>query len=326
MKKYGVRLQYNVPGWAYYKRCIALQKYAPPDFDVSIGAWHPCDKIDQWPDDGKKWDLVLQLVPDHPAVRAKLDEHGMQDTLLVAGLNVGHGHHEERLRMCSEATDHIIVNNLACWEQLGKPKGMTWISNGVDLDVYRVTVPPKRRKPKVLWLGGEYHCKAPGQRKGTNIKRWHEILLPLADDLAKWDIEVDFCQVNSFDPSQFMGPDALVDWYNSSTVYVCASASEGTPNPALEAAACGCVVVSTPVGNMPELIEDGLNGCLVAQGKTDSVTRAGLLAAILHCHRMPGRIAEMATAMRTAIQPWHWKERSKQYFDLFRRLIVRGRV
>ncbi|MEO8601389.1 MAG: glycosyltransferase [bacterium] len=38
---------------------------------------------------------------------------------------------------------------------------------------------------------------------------------------------------------------------------------EGTPNPALEAAACGCTVVSTPVGTLPELIRDAANGYLV---------------------------------------------------------------
>ena len=49
----------------------------------------------------------------------------------------------------------------------------------------------------------------------------------------------------------------MAAWYDTGTVYVVASQFEGTPNPALEAASAGCVVVSTPVGNMPELIRDG---------------------------------------------------------------------
>ena len=31
---YRVRLQYDVPGWAYYRRCAALQKHAPADHVV----------------------------------------------------------------------------------------------------------------------------------------------------------------------------------------------------------------------------------------------------------------------------------------------------
>ena len=322
-RKYCVRLQHDGNGWAYSKRCLALQKYAPDDFDVSIGAWHIGPNKDPWPDE--RWDLVLQLVPDHPNVRAALDARGMTDTILVAGLNVGYAHSRERLRMCSDQTDHIVVNNYGCYDALGKPEGMTHISNGVDLETYRVTIPPAKRRPRVLWLGGKYHCAGPGQ-KGTSIKGWHEILLPLADKLVKWGIEVDFCQVESLKPKpgEIMDAEALVEFYNSGTIYVCASSSEGTPNPALEAAACGCVVVSTRVGNMMELIDDGLNGCLVDR-TTDSMTTASLLATILHCHRMPGRIAEMASAMREEIQSWHWKERSKQYFRLFRELIGRGR-
>ena len=55
----------------------------------------------------------------------------------------------------------------------------------------------------------------------------------------------------------------MVEFYHSLDVYVCASRSEGTPNPCLEAAACGLPVITTAVGNMPELIRDGHNGFLV---------------------------------------------------------------
>lgn len=45
----------------------------------------------------------------------------------------------------------------------------------------------------------------------------------------------------------------MVDYYNSIDVYVCASSIEGTPNPVLEAMACGVPVISTDVGIVPQL-------------------------------------------------------------------------
>jgi glycosyltransferase involved in cell wall biosynthesis len=52
-------------------------------------------------------------------------------------------------------------------------------------------------------------------------------------------------------------------FYNSLDLYIIASRSEGTPRPAIEAAACGIPVLSTDVGIIPELIDDGINGFIV---------------------------------------------------------------
>uniref|UniRef100_C6E5U6 Glycosyl transferase family 2 n=1 Tax=Geobacter sp. (strain M21) TaxID=443144 RepID=C6E5U6_GEOSM len=48
--------------------------------------------------------------------------------------------------------------------------------------------------------------------------------------------------------------DKMVEYYNSIDVYVCASSIEGTPNPVLEAMACGVPVISTDVGIVPQLL------------------------------------------------------------------------
>ena len=53
------------------------------------------------------------------------------------------------------------------------------------------------------------------------------------------------------------------EYYNSLDLYICASRSEGTPRPVIEAAACGVPVISTDVGIVPELIENDINGFIV---------------------------------------------------------------
>jgi glycosyltransferase involved in cell wall biosynthesis len=55
-------------------------------------------------------------------------------------------------------------------------------------------------------------------------------------------------------------PEDLAEIYRRSRVVVCASTCEGGPRFTVEAMACGTPVVSTPVGMMKELVEDGLNG------------------------------------------------------------------
>jgi glycosyltransferase involved in cell wall biosynthesis len=58
------------------------------------------------------------------------------------------------------------------------------------------------------------------------------------------------------------GPEELAELYRSSRLLVCASTSEGGPRVPLEALACGTPVVSTPVGVMGEVLEDGAAGVL----------------------------------------------------------------
>ncbi len=62
----------------------------------------------------------------------------------------------------------------------------------------------------------------------------------------------------------FITDDNLMrEYYNSLDLYICASRSEGTPRPVIEAAACGVPVISTDVGIVPELIYDDVDGFIV---------------------------------------------------------------
>ena len=64
----------------------------------------------------------------------------------------------------------------------------------------------------------------------------------------------------------------LPAYYSLMDVFVHPSLRDGMPNAVLEAMACGKPVIATPVGGVPDLIKDGVNGVLV------KVNDAGMLA------------------------------------------------
>ncbi|WP_457917451.1 glycosyltransferase [Candidatus Lokiarchaeum ossiferum] len=53
--------------------------------------------------------------------------------------------------------------------------------------------------------------------------------------------------------------------------FILPSLSEGLPNVLLEAMGCGCCVISTKVGGIPDIIVDSVNGILLESNSTDAI-------------------------------------------------------
>lgn len=103
--------------------------------------------------------------------------------------------------------------------------------------------------------------------------------------------------------------DAVRDFYQDLDVLAIASDMDGTPNPALEAAACGVPIVSNRIGNMPEFIDHGRNGLLIER------TVEGLTAAFGQLQSMPlAEIDAMGEAARRTVEAgWTWKRQAENY-------------
>jgi len=298
MKKprYKVRILYDVKGWAYYHRACALRKYAPSDFYIDIGADYgrALKKRD--------YHLIMQLAYSYiKPIRNHLNKRKSK-TKLMSSFNIGWGHHNKWLASTVRQCDAVVVNNLEMWQKAGPLPNTFHISNGVDRDIFQCKVPIEKRPLKVLWCGSKFHRK---------VKGYDEFLVPLKKQIEKLGVECDFRLTNSVGKGR-LTPEQMAEWYNTGCVYICSSLNEGTPNPALEAASCGCTVVSTAVGNMPELINPGENGYICKRTLDDMIR---------FVKKALKKRVKLHNNMQETIKSWHWGERSKQYFQLFRNVI-----
>jgi glycosyltransferase involved in cell wall biosynthesis len=114
-----------------------------------------------------------------------------------------------------------------------------------------------------------------------------------------------------------LGPEEMLALYRGLDWYLVASWHEGTPNPALEAAACGVPPVTTRVGNMVDLVRDGENGFFV-EPDADSI-----VAAFERLRERPaGEHERLAAAVRADIErEWTWERNAQAYRPAFERLL-----
>jgi glycosyltransferase involved in cell wall biosynthesis len=163
---------------------------------------------------------------------------------------------------------------------------------GIDLQRYRPVARRERVRPRVLFVGGRF-----AQKGGEDL------LNALGRDLGR-DLDLDIVtpapvperpgvRVHRLAPSD----PQLLDLQQQADVLCLPTHGDTNPWVLIEAMACGTPVVSTPVGGIPDLLDDGRAGVLTPYGDprslgdavrallTDAPRRSRLAAhALERCH------------------------------------------
>jgi glycosyltransferase involved in cell wall biosynthesis len=98
----------------------------------------------------------------------------------------------------------------------------------------------------------------------------------------------------------WVGPQEREALFRRADIFALPSRNEGLPMSVLEAMARGLPVIATPVGGVPELIDDGVNGILVPPGDAQALARA-----IARLASDPAARAALGAAARQTILARH---------------------
>lgn len=92
----------------------------------------------------------------------------------------------------------------------------------------------------------------------------------------------------------YVAPEELPPYYHLLDVFALPAIRDGLPNALLEAMACECAVVGTPVGGIPDAVRDNENGLLVPPG--NPVALASALNRLLDDAALRARLGKNARA------------------------------
>jgi glycosyltransferase involved in cell wall biosynthesis len=290
----------NRPGWAHDRKTDALVRVLADRYEIEKRFQSELTAADLEAADAilfYYWLQIDELPHLRPLLRAR------RDRLLLGVCS----HHEldgawrmPGLGTLAEARA-VFVNNRLLLDELEPllPVPVYYTPNGVDTTFFRPPAVPPAATPRlrVGWAGSLVN-------HGPTHRGVQEVIAPAAAMVG-----AELCLAAR--EEKWRTAAEMVEFYQSIDVYVCASRSEGTPNPCLEAAACGLPLVTTAVGNMPEFVRDGDNGFLVERRAEDVAARLALLRDDVELRR------RMGAAARASAEAWDWRRQARRYEPLF---------
>ena len=162
----------------------------------------------------------------------------------------------------SSKTLYDIYNTLP---EINKP--MMEITDGVDLNMFSMESKKKydniNRKIIIGWCGNSKFS----DEKDEDLKGLNKIINPAIRELQEegMNIKLEIADRNI----KLIPHEQMPRYYNSIDIYVCASRTEGTPAPILEAMACGIPIISTNVGIVTEVFGKKQKEFIIKRDKTD---------------------------------------------------------
>ena len=152
------------------------------------------------------------------------------------------------------------------------------VYNGVECERYNL---PKTAKSSInlISVGSVYSVKNFSflvDCFSEICKERNDVRLTIVGDgVLRTDLETQISELNLADKVRITGVVSDVENYLADAdIYVASSKFEGLPISMLEAMSAGLPVISTNVGGVHEIIEDGENGILVASGDKEQYIKA----------------------------------------------------
>tara|TARA_Y100000310_G_scaffold345276_1_gene463341 strand:+ start:4243 stop:5139 length:897 start_codon:yes stop_codon:yes gene_type:complete len=296
MSKPKVVLLSDVPNWAWERKCQQLCLHLQDEFEICY-----INAVTEGVGD------ILKFYPDYD-VYVTFSSRDIPKIMSVprekrvTGFTVIYPDMQCKIEEAKKHVDHVHANNNLILNAIKSHfKNTYYVPNGVNENFFCPLIHSQDRKLVVGHVG-----------KPTPWKGFDEIIQPAIKNLPEMQLLTNHRRYKQAVPKEEMR-----NLYRKMDVFLVASNhSEGTPNPALEAAACGVPIIGTKVGNMPELIKHGVDGFLIDR---NPVAFRDHIQKFIKNRNLS---VEMGKVMRqTIVNGWTWKKQADNYRLMFRKVL-----
>ena len=192
----------------------------------------------------------------------------------------------------------------------GYPEPAIVAEDGVDLTLFKPQNLNRlqnvgERNLVVGWVGNSKWASELEDFKGV-----HTILKPALEQLQAEGLKITSFLADR--QERFIPHDQMPDYYGKIDVLVCTSKIEGTPNPVLEAMACGVPVISTDVGIVPQALGP-LQQQMILKERSVECLKAQLRLLL----EQTSLLIELSAENLESIRGWDWSFKAENFHQFF---------
>ena len=118
----------------------------------------------------------------------------------------------------------------------------------------------------------------------------------------------------------YLAGEELASAYASGDIFLFPSSTETLGLVLLEAMAAGCPVIGANKGGIPDIINDGINGCLYDPDQEDNGEES-LIEATKKILQDRSKKEEMRIAARTEAEKWDWNQATLQLKNFYTKTL-----
>ena len=285
----------DVCGWAWWNKSRYLQRFLSDEFHIEVICLLGPERSNI---NANRFDVYFTYGHSYVAQLGRVGRN-KRVTGITAHRPIG------MLQGAMNRAPWLHANSLLLMKELEsmantKTQKCFYLPNGVDEELFRPVEPLHTDGPLVAGHVGK-QCPAKGQA---------EFIIPAMNMSGVQS------SYNINDYRKRLPYTEMWRFYQNMDVFMVASVEDGTPNGALEAAACGRPIISNHIGNMPELIRDGWNGFLVDRDLKSYVEK------LKYLDKNRDHLVEMGKNARKSIEEaWTWKIQAENYRKMFKEIM-----